>query len=79
MSVNINNCNHFHQCDHNQTNGTGERVKHFQPVLTSTSAEYESDTEAENANHTGYVGLTYPFEYINIKYSAQHSLKNTNL
>lgn len=43
---------HFHQGDHNEADGTGEAVKHFQPIFPSTGAENESHEKANNTDNT---------------------------
>lgn len=43
---------HFHQSDHNEADGTGEAVKHFQPIFPSTGAEDEPHEKANDTDNT---------------------------
>lgn len=52
VAVHENDGKHFHQSDYNETNGAGEAVKHFQPVLSSTSTEDEPHEKAYDTNNS---------------------------
>lgn len=52
VAVDEDDGNHFHEGDHDEADGTGETVKHLQPVLASTGAENESHEKANETDDT---------------------------
>lgn len=49
VSVNVNDSNHFHQCNDHQANCAGKWIEHFKPIFTGSRTEYQTDNEAKNA------------------------------
>lgn len=79
MSINIDNSNHFHKCNNNKSKGSGEWIKHLQPIFSSTSSKYETNKEAEETDYASQVRFTNSLKDVDVEDCAQHSLKNANL
>lgn len=64
MTVYVNDSNHFHQRYHNQTNCAGKGIEQFQPVLTGTCTEYQSNDKAKHANYScNCMSVTMSYKY----------------
>lgn len=50
MSVDVDDCDHLHKTDDDQSDGASEAVEHFEPIFTGSCSEYQTDSEADDTD-----------------------------
>lgn len=79
MAINIDNGNHFHESYNDQTDCTGKRVEHLEPILASTCTEDETDNEAEKTHHSSHMLFLNPLYNVDVEQRAKHALEYADL